>query len=139
MLQLRRPTNGYPAPLPPTLPTLSVVRAGPHTHDQATNDPGERTDLPTPVIAWDAIYAALDRWEPADQPTGEQIATIIATHDATRPKQIIVAGTPLDGYRFIGPVHTRAAETAEYIHHRIDTEWWFAPLVSLPDAAGEQA
>lgn len=81
----------------------------------------------------DAIYAALAAWEPANQPTGEQIEAILAAHDTNRGRSVLVVGNPADGLELIGPV---LADDPDMLRHAEDhgADWWLLPLTPLADA-----
>jgi len=78
------------------------------------------------------VYDALDGWEPADQPTGEQIEAILAAHDSRRGRSVLVVGNP-DGFEIIGPVH---ADDPDMLRHAEDHggDWWLLPLTPLAEA-----
>lgn len=82
----------------------------------------------------DAIYAELAAWEPADQPTGEQIEAILAAHDASRGRSVLVVGNPADGLELIGPVHPDDADMLRYAEDH-GADWWLLPLTPLADTS----
>ncbi|HWL41810.1 MAG TPA: hypothetical protein VNQ73_02615 [Ilumatobacter sp.] len=110
-----------PTPAPPVL------------HVVATAPPFDVASLPVPVIDWHAVYAVLADWERADQPTGEQIARVIAAHEATCPHHVLVAGTPAAGFELTGPVDPNDPDVIDFIRDHVDTEWWFVPVAAFPD------